>query len=154
MNFSDLKNDLKIYPSDKIVFVGLGNQLRQDDAAGLLLTKEIRESKFFIKAKFLFAGITPENYLKQILENNPKLVVFIDAADFGATPGTISWIEGNKIEEIAISTHTYSISLIEKYLKLSNNLDIKYLVIQPESMQFNEPATVKVEKNIHHFLEY
>lgn len=153
MNFSDLKNDLSNYPENKIVFVGLGNSSREDDAAGMIITNKIKSSNSFPKANYIIAHTTPENFLNQILQYRPVLVVFIDAADMGSEPGGISWIDSNKIEELRISTHTYSISLIEKYLKLTTNLEVKYLVIQPLTINYKAGMTEKLSRKVKSFFD-
>ena len=72
MNFNDLKKDLSGYPTDKIVFVGLGNQMRKDDAAGLIITEKIEKSAIFSSAHFIQAYTTPESHLEEILRYNPN----------------------------------------------------------------------------------
>lgn len=151
MNFENLKKDLAFYPVDKIVFVGLGNPLRRDDAAGLLILEKISMSRHFKNAHFIKAYTTPESHLEEILNYHPEIVVIIDAADWGGRDGEMTWIEGREIENFAISTHTYSISLIEKYLKLNARLEVKYLVIQPANMQYDLSLSKKVDKKIRQF---
>ena len=148
MNFDDLKKELKIYPVSKMV---LGNPLRQDDAAGLVIIDQISKDKNFHQAHFIKAYTTPENYLECILKLQPEIVVIIDTAYWGGRPGEISWINNRDIETIAISTHSYSISFIEKYLKLNGELDVKYLVIEPLSMDLDMPLSEQIEEKIHYF---
>ena len=87
MNFDNLKKDLAFYPVDKIVFVGLGNPLRRDDAAGLIILEKISISRHFKNAHFIKAYTTPESHLEEILNYHPEIVVIIDAADWGGRDG-------------------------------------------------------------------
>ena len=80
MNFMDFKKSITI-PANEIVFVGLGNEARGDDAAGLLFLRELKKREEYRTSNFIAARTNPENYLECILEFQPELVVFIDAAD-------------------------------------------------------------------------
>jgi len=112
MNFMDLQNDLSRYKPGRIVIVGLGNPQRGDDAAGLALLQQF--NRFSLPGTLLIAaGTTPENCLQQILSADPNLVVFLDACRFGGDPGDIRWLDPGEIEDAGISTHAYSITVIE-----------------------------------------
>ena len=151
MNFNDLKQQLSEVPADKIVFVGLGNWMRCDDAAGLVLTEQIENSGAFYNSHFIKADTTPENCLARILQHDPQLIIMIDSADWGGSPGDITWISNEKIDNANISTHSYSISLIEKYLKANGPSEVKYLVIQPYKMDFGFALSEQVEKKLSQF---
>ena len=131
MNFKDLQMDLYGTPDHRIVFVGLGNPQLSNDCAGLIVMEQIKRHKLFRNAHFIKAFTTPENNLQEILDYKPELVVIIDTADWGGQPGVSCWITGSQIENLAISTHSYSISLIEKYLIMNGVIDVRYLVVQP-----------------------
>jgi len=45
MNFTQLTDELSKYDKDRIVFVGLGNELREDDGAGLELVERLKSKK-------------------------------------------------------------------------------------------------------------
>ncbi|MEJ2543110.1 MAG: hypothetical protein P8Y99_03500 [Calditrichaceae bacterium] len=80
MNLYDFENALKDYPINKIAFIGLGNPLRGDDAAGLIFLNRLHALNKFKEAWFIEAGTNPENYLQQIVDCPASLVVFIDAS--------------------------------------------------------------------------
>jgi hydrogenase maturation protease len=132
MNFSAFKEALP-FPPEEIVFVGLGNMARGDDAAGLLFLRELRKRLEFLAAHFINAGTNPENHLQQILDFSPSLVVFIDAARCDRPAGEMFWIETADLDTAAISTHAFSIRMIEEYLKANSALEVKYFGIQPET---------------------
>jgi len=64
MNFMHLTDELSKYYTDKIVFVGLGNELREDDGAGLEFVERLKSEKEFNKSHFIIVGRNPENYLQ------------------------------------------------------------------------------------------
>ena len=153
MNFTHLINRLSRYVNDKIVFVGLGNETRGDDLAGLLFIDSLKKSKFFSESKFINAGKNPENYLQEILEYKPEAVVFIDTADWGGKPGDISFLESDSISNVDFSTHTFSIKLVEQYLLISMQMDFVYIGVQPVTTEFGKKISFQVSQSIKEFFE-
>lgn len=151
MNINDLYDILKNYKSKEIIFVGLGNELKGDDTAGLIFLEQLKISLQFSKATFIKAGTNPENYLDKILELNAKAVVFIDAVRLGESPGSIKILSPEEIDTLSISTHTFSIRMIEYFLKQNQDLDVFYIGIQPQSMYFFEDISENVMKGINAF---
>lgn len=133
MNFNLFQEPLQTYPPESIVFVGVGNTMRSDDSAGLILLQRLRELRTCQKSHFIQAGTNPENHLQTILDLQPEAVVFIDAARLGQPPGTIQWLSKNDLDRIRISTHAFSISLIEEYILSHIPVRFYYLGIEPES---------------------
>jgi len=153
MNFDDFKQELKTFTDRQIAFIGLGNELRGDDGAGLLFLKYLRRAAEFQRSFFVCAGTNPENYLQTILDSKAQLAVFIDAARWGAKPGEIAWLSADQIDAVGISTHAYSIRLVEKYLKAQQDMAFKYLVIEPLTMQLNTECSPIVRKRIKIFFD-
>ncbi|MEJ2053133.1 MAG: hydrogenase maturation protease [Calditrichaceae bacterium] len=151
MNLHEFKEGLKDYPFNKIVFVGLGNPLRSDDAAGLVLLNRLKSVVDLRKAYFIEAGTNPENYLQKILDCPASLVVFIDTAKHGGQSGEINWLPSGQIETIAISTHTFSIKMVEKYLLSERSFDFRYCVIEPENMEMGEGLSESVKRSLNKF---
>lgn len=151
MNFTHLLNRLTKYSNDKIVFVGLGNKARGDDVAGLLFTDILKSKSAFQNSKFVFAGKNPENHLQEIINYNPDAVVFIDAANWGGTPGEIMFLNSDNISNYDFSTHAFSIKLIEKFILLNRKMDFHYIGIQTKSNQLGKDISEEVRKSIIEF---
>lgn len=152
MNFDSFRNTLSPYSVKSIVFVGLGNPMRADDGAGLVLLQKLKQSRSFQSARFIEAGVNPENYLQTILDFNPQAVVFIDAARCGRPPGAIEWLTGESLDRIRISTHAFSMTLVETYLSSHKKLDFHYLGIQPESTAPGTRLAASVQEGIDGFI--
>ncbi len=56
-------------------------------------------------------------YPEYYKDSGAYVVVFIDAARSGAKPGTIGWIDPGKIDSVNISTHAFSIRMVEEFLR-------------------------------------
>lgn len=152
MNFTHLVNELSKYHDDKIIFVGLGNKARGDDAAGLLFTNLLKTKPQFKNSKFIIAAKNPENYLGDIINSKPEVVTFIDAANWGGQPGEISILKSNTITNTDFSTHAYSVKLIEKFLLLNAKMDFCYIGIQTKYTDLGKELSREVENAIKEFL--
>lgn len=150
MNFTHLTDKLSNYDKERIVFVGLGTELRADDGAGLILTERLKRKKEFSNSHFITAGSNPENHLQEILSYNPQIVVFIDAAEWSAEPGEIKAFHDDEIAETGFSTHTFSIKMIKDFLLSHQQMDFMFLGIQPLTTCFNagisEPVSIKLNE--------
>jgi len=150
MNFTHLTDELSIYQQDRIVFVGLGNELRADDAAGLILVERIKSQKEFRNSHFIVAGRNPENHLQTILNYNPDIIVFIDAAEWNGPSGDIKIFNDEEIDQTEFSTHTFSIRMIKDYLLNQQQMNFLFIGIQPLRTNYNqglsEPVQIAIEK--------
>jgi hydrogenase 3 maturation protease len=151
MNFDEFKKELTKYPPGKILFVGLGNEIRGDDCAGILFLHELEKQSEFSKSKFLNAGTNPENYLFRLSDKEVDMIIFIDAVQIESSIGEIFWIDSKNISDFSMSTHTYSIKMIETWLKTLRPIDIKYLGISAASFDCSKPVTEKVLNGIKYF---
>ncbi len=142
MNFKEFSEKLRSHSPEKIIFVVLGNKLRSDDAAGIIIGEKLKRKNPFSESYFIDAGTNPENYLETILDIDAEAVVFIDSANWQDKPGTIKWLDSEMIDKTAFSTHTFSIKLIEQYLLMEKDLKFYYLGVQAED---TGPGTILSE---------
>lgn len=151
MNFTEVINALHSYEKSRIVFVGLGNTSRGDDSAGLDLLERIKKTDYFPAKNFIAAERNPENYLEVILELEPDAVLFIDAADWQGPAGGIKLLDRNEIDALSVSTHAYSIALIENYLNINRRIDCFYLGIQKHGTKPGDKLSEFVQKALNDF---
>ncbi len=152
MSSTSFLNLLQKFKPEDICFVGLGNKYREDDAAGLILLKKLRATDLFKSSYFIDAGTTPENYLQTILDSYCNLVVFIDIAHCGNPPGEINLLDSSNFDTSECSTHAYSLKLIERFLKLLNDVEIKYLVIEPETTKLGQKISQSILNEMEDFI--
>ena len=132
---------LPLNPSAKVVFVGIGSELRGDDAVGLVIINRLAElAKSANCPRFLFlnGGSAPENILGEIRVFQPEIIVFIDAAVLGSTPGTVQVIDTSKdkITGISFCTHTLPLAIIAGYIRKAVPCEIFVIGIEPGDMSF------------------
>lgn len=152
MNFDQFKTKLGEVDSSKVAIVGLGNEHRGDDSAGIIFLNLLKSNPLLNKATFINAGTNPENYLELILTCKPELVIFIDASRFGGQPGEIKFLDPDELNSISISTHSFSIKMIEEYLYISRKMKFLYIGIQPLSTDFGAELSEEVSAGIKNFV--
>lgn len=146
-----LTNELSDYDRERIVFVGLGNEFRGDDGAGIELVEKLKSKKEFIGSHFIVAGRNPENHLQSILNYFPRVVVFIDAAHSNSKPGEIKIFTNEELEQTDFSTHAFSIKMIKDYLLNNQQMEFIFIGIQPLSTNFNEGLSQTVKTKLDDF---
>ena len=151
MNFKELVNELGSIKNNKIVFVGLGNADRGDDGAGIELVSRFEQNKLLKGTICLVVSTTPENYLAKISAVNPEIVIFVDAVRMDESPGTIKEIDPEQVTSRGFSTHSYSIKLIEKFLRVEGINNFKYIGIEPQNTDFNQKLSAEVLSGIDQF---
>jgi hydrogenase 3 maturation protease len=155
---SDWKERLSgvLAQSRRLAFVGVGQELRGDDAVGVLLVRRLQradppstDSPLPTARWYFEAGPLPEASAGPLRRFRPDWVIFLDAAETGEPPGTVRWIEPDNIEDGSASTHTFPIGGFAAYLTAELGCRVAVLGIQPESMEFDTPACGE----IHHAVD-
>ena len=135
----------------RIAIVGIGNALRSDDAAGILVARRLMESRLVRDLETVLvmdAGHAPENGTGQLRRFEPNVVLMIDAAEMGEQPGTIRLIELDEIDGMSASTHSLPLSMLANYLVLELNCQIAVLGIQPASIDVGEGIDPRVDRAV------
>lgn len=155
-------------PDAHIAFVGVGNELRGDDALGLKVANQLVErlADYQVpasvslgraegttagglgarKAKILVlsAGPAPEAYTSELRRFGAHQVFFIDAFDYGLEPGTISWIDEGQIDGASFSTHTMPLSLMAAFLRTDLGCGVGFLGVQAGQSAVGTPLSAPV----------
>ena len=141
----------------RIALVGLGNELNGDDAAGVLVVREIKErlsttgggADSSASACLLIEGGTaPENYTGPLRRFQPDWVIMIDAAHLEEAPGSLAWIAWEEIGGMSASTHTLPPSMLARYLMQELGCRVALIGIQPEHLEFDEPVSAPVAEAV------
>lgn len=140
----------------KVAVIGVGNTLRSDDGAGILVARQLlqRECAADIgHILILEGGQAPENLSGQLCQFAPDLVLFVDAADFGEKPGAVKWISEEGIDGMSASTHSLPLSMLARYLKLYLNCKVIFLGLQPRSNEVGETISAEVLEAVNEVVE-
>lgn len=138
----------------KTVVLGVGNDLRADDAAGFVVGKNIEswlKKQKKIKDVLVICAQNPENHTKQMADFQPSRIYVIDSADFYAKPGEFTIVDEERISDFSTSSHGLPLPVILRSVKeraLFNKPVVKYICIQPKEMRFGFPMTESVKSGV------
>ena len=132
----------------RVVVVGVGSEMRGDDAAGVEVVRRLREVLKSPNVFLIEGGAAPENFTSQIRRFGPSHVILIDATDFGAEPGEVVLAEPGAITGQSISTHTMPLSILAKYIREQMGAKIVLLGIQPARAQMGAEMSGAVKGSI------
>lgn len=145
---SSLKN------ATHIVFLGMGSDLRRDDAAGIqvaeLLQQVFRQRRAGLVPEILVlaGGTAPENMTGAIRQFQPSHIVIVDAAQFGARAGVVRLLDPENLGEMVSSTHRLPIKLMLDYLAIEARFQLVVIGIQPGSLHYGESMSAPVAKAV------
>ncbi len=115
----------------RILFVGIGNLLKQDDGVGVYISNRIKKKD---NIDSLTVETSIENYIGKINTLNPDILILIDCMELKSDPGTFKLVELNQIEDITFNTHNISLNRLSDFFKMP----VYVLGIQPEKIEFGE----------------
>ena len=139
----ELQEWLKDYR--KVVVLGIGNSLRQDDAIGLKIARRLR-GKVPKNVEIVDCESVPENFLDKIARSQPTHILMIDATTLNSELGTSRLILPNKISDFAISTHRIPLNLLVDFLKKTTAAKVILLGIQPRNVDLGQQLTPGLER--------
>jgi len=126
----------------RVAVLGIGSTLRGDDGVGPEVAGRLAAE---FKGCIFDGGTAPENFLGPISSLRPDTLIFVDAADFNAPPGSVGVFELEEISSVNISTHTIPLSLLWREFK-RRGVPYGFLIaIQPKSLEFRPGLSSEVE---------
>ena len=135
----------------RIAVVGIGNTLRSDDAAGILVARALATSRLLPDPKpvlVIDAGHAPENCTAELRRYAPDVVLLVDAMEMGEAPGFIRWVEMDEIEGMSASTHSLPLSMLASFLNWELKCEVTLLGIQLKSNDVGETINVDVVRAV------
>ncbi len=171
MDLNSFEADLlgKLRGTRKLAVIGIGADLREDDAVGNVLARELvadiesshnpypstdheHSADEYVRIGGLLvlnATVAPEQYITLVKCFAPDTVLIIDAAAMGkhASPGDIAFIGAAELDASTFSTHTIS---LRYFIEILNTLGLKarFLIVgvQPEKLGYGEELSPAVEE--------
>ena len=133
---SDVSRLVEGCADSNIAILGIGNELRRDDAVGLAVVDRL---SLFIddpSIALLNCQSVPENFTGYVKRFRPTCVMLVDAADFGAVPGHARIFQLNELESPEVTTHGASLAMLGAYLRSEINSSVVVVGIQPADCDF------------------
>jgi len=150
----NLREQLRRCLQGHVCLVGVGNVRQGDDGFGVrlaeaLLKSEIRNPKSEIPAgaapggssvpelEVLVAGTLPERHVARLRDGGFDHVVFLDAVELGAAPGSVVLLGAGEIHTRfpQVSTHKLSLGLLAQLIKADGRTKVWLLGVQPQTLR-------------------
>jgi hydrogenase maturation protease len=130
----------RIFPANaRILVIGVGNEYRSDDAAGLVVARRLRQLSLGNVTVIEASGEGTD-----LMESwkGADTVIIVDAASSGAKPGTIHRIDARaqRIPTglLRYSTHAFSVGEAVELARAMNRLPSRMVVYGVEGERFDE----------------
>jgi hydrogenase 3 maturation protease len=115
----------------RLAVVGIGDELTPPDRLGIAAAMDIKQ-RHLPGVEVFCAGTVPESISRPLRRYQPSHVLFLDAADMGARPGTITVIDPDTIKACFFSTHILPLPVVMDYIEQETGSDVTLLGIQPD----------------------
>jgi hydrogenase 3 maturation protease len=122
----------RIKGAGRVAVVGIGDELIPADTLGMSVAREIGQHNL-PGVKVFFAGTVPESITGPLRKYQLGHVLFLDAAEMGERPGTISVIAPGEIQASLVSTHVLPLTVVMDYVEQEIGTGVTLLGIQPGS---------------------
>jgi len=147
-------SDPPIEPDDRVAVVGIGSELRGDDAVGIELLRRLRE-RLSADDRFLFVdgGVAPENHTGVIRRFDPDRIVLVDAVEFGDRPGSGKWIDPDDLGGESFSSHKSTPAMLRTFLARETGAEVLLFGVQPGVLERQEGLSTPVEGRLEELLD-
>jgi hydrogenase maturation protease HycI len=144
---ANLQNQLKTNSAPRVAVLGIGHELRGDDAVGLWLAARLKSlAAGCDRLLAVEAGPAPENFTGTLRKFKPDLVVLADAAFMDADAGAIGWLSWQDASGFSASTHTLPLHLLATYLTAELDCEVALIGIQPAQLTIGAALTPEVQQ--------
>jgi len=131
----------------RIAICGIGNDIRGDDAFGVIVAEKLKEMIDDPDVFIINCGEVPENYTSKIAGFEPDLVVFVDAVDFRGEVGEYIVADPEGTIGEAVSTHGLPLKFVTRFMKTIVKAEFILIGCQPGSTGlFEEPSELIKER--------
>lgn len=142
-----LKN--RLHKAERIAVLGVGSDLRGDDAAGVLLAQHLQQitrkpSRRHNKIRIFIGASAPENLTGEIKAFEPDYILIVDSADMGKKPGAVDFIDPGKIGGVSFCTHTLPPKVMIDYLVNALGCEVGIIGIQPKNIGFGSSLSKEI----------
>lgn len=140
--------------SQRVALLGIGHELRGDDAAGVAVAAAVQSRMMSDRALLVLnGGSAPENQTGALRRFKPDLVLLIDAAQLDESPGAIRWLAWQDTIGLSASTHSLPIHLLAQYLTGELGCEVALIGIQPEHTSIGAPLSDAVRRSIDNIVQ-
>jgi hydrogenase maturation protease len=142
----DLKHDLARALRGRACFVGVGSDERDDDAFGPALARRVSALG---ACDVIIAGTAPERWIGALTDGGFDAVVFLDAIQCDAAPGSVLFLNADEIETRfpQVSTHRIALGTLAR-LVAREGTRVYLLGVRPLSIEEGSGLSAQVRRTI------
>ncbi len=131
---ADLREQIQPALRGRVCFVGLGNVDGGDDGFGVQLAQALVRAGV---PDVVFAGTAPERLVRHCADKGFDDLVFLDAVDCGAAPGSVVFLNSQEMAARfpQISTHNISLGILARCFEAGGRSKAWLLGAQPASLK-------------------
>ncbi len=122
------------------LIIGVGNRLSRDDGLGPNIVERLRGTDW----ETIDAGTAPENVTGKVRGIHPDLLVIVDAARMGLSPGSIRRLPSDETDRMLASTHGLPLSFLISQLAGAADRII-LLGVEPQDLSLGEGLSPPVQ---------
>lgn len=144
---NDLRQQLRQCLMGRVCLMGLGNMDLGDDGFGVRLAEELLAARV---PDVVVAGTTLDRHLNDVVDEGFEHLVFLDAVDFGGTPGSVVFLNSQEMAARfpQVSTHKISLGTWAMWVEATGGTKVWLLGVQPESLQPGQPLTPTMQTSL------
>ncbi len=156
----------------RVAIVGIGHEMRGDDAAGVMVARALNVIASREAAKqppaareiasaqtvrlatthsgplIVDAGPSPEAFTGPLRPFAPDLVLLIDAAQMNEPIGTVRWLDWRDTSGFSASTHTLPLHVLAEFLFNELECEVALIGIQPGDTSIGAPLSSGVQQAV------
>jgi len=131
----------------RVCLMGLGNPDYGDDGFGVRLAEELLKAGAL---DVVLAGTAPDRYIGAAADQEFDHLVFLDAVEFGAAPGSAVLLDAREMAARfpQISTHKISLSTLAKFIEANGVTKAWLLGVQPDSIRGRSTLSPRVRATL------
>lgn len=143
----DLRQQLEDVLRGRICVIGVGNTEYGDDACGMYLAARLTAGGI---PNVISAGNTPEGYLGPVADSKFDRVLFLDAVDISAAPGSVVLLNSSEMSTRfpQVSTHKISLGLLARWAEENGVGEAWLLGVQPESVRVGQDLSPTLQTTV------
>jgi hydrogenase maturation protease len=131
----------------RVCLLCIGNPDGGDDALGVRLGEELAREEL---PDVVIAGADPERFVLSGRGDGYDHVIFVDAVDFGAAPGSVVFLNATEMTARfpQVSTHRLSLGLLAQWLQTRGATQAWLLGVQPRSLERRHELSPDVQTTV------
>ncbi len=148
LNHKDLHTTLCETLTGRTALVGIGNVDLGDDGFGVRLAEALAGAGL---TDVLITHMVPENHIATLAHGEFDNVVFLDAVNIGAEPGSVVFLDSGELKNRfpQISTHKVALGMLARLIEAEGPTRVWLLGIQPATLRqgtgLSKPVETAVE---------